>query len=103
MGNVENAKVLDAFRMLIRQSPGDDRAPVVSHYIDLLILQRLDQTKDIFDQFFDAIILDSFRLIAQVITALVRDNDSASCLRKGGYLMNPTAPIFREAMQQQNR
>lgn len=42
------------------------------------------------------------RLIAQVVTALVRRPDSKPVIRQRGDLLTPTVPEFRKSVQQNN-
>ena len=69
------------------------------HEIDLLILQRIDQAQDVFHQTGHVITLYIFWFVAQVIPALVRDNDSASRFYQGGNLLSPPIPEFGDSIK----
>ena len=65
--------------LLQRPLGPDKRAEVMSHQVDLFILQGVDQAKDISCQLLDPIALDPLGLVTQVIAALVRCDDPAAC------------------------
>src|SRR5215216_3088366 len=103
MRNIENSQTLQSFGMFVRQHPYHHRAPVMAHQIDFFVVQRIYQPDNIVHKFSHTIALNSFWLIAQVVSALIGDNDTKSGCGKRWDLIDPAAPGFRKTMQQNDR
>ena len=62
MRNIDDAQPLQSIGMLVSQHPGNSGAPVMAHQVDLLVLECIDQAKNILSQLVETVILDPFGL-----------------------------------------
>ena len=86
-----------------RKNPRDASTPIVTHEVDLFIVQGFDQAKDIVHERGNTVVFFILRLVAQVLAALVRYDDTASRLHQRGDLFPPPIPKFRKAVQENDR
>jgi len=98
MWYIDDPQTVQAFGMFDRQYPGNQRAKVMRDQVDLFIFQCVDQAQDIFCQGLNTIALYPFWLVAQVVSTLIRDNDSTACLDEPRQLPDSATPIFRKAV-----
>jgi hypothetical protein len=100
MWHIDDAQAMQFFGVLDRQHPTDQPAPIMSNQIDLFIVQCLDQTEDIFHQRVNTVSFNPLRLVTQVITALIWNNNSAAHAYEGRDLFSPPIPKLGKPVQQ---
>jgi hypothetical protein len=64
----------------------------------LLFAQGMDEADHVPGQLEDVILLDRLGPVGSAVTPLVRRHHMEACIGKGGQLVSPRVPAFREAM-----
>src|SRR5258708_14459789 len=97
MRDVEDNELGDALRMKQGSAPGDGCAPIMSSEKDFFLAELVGDGDDVGDEFCQGIRGNPRGLAAEVVAALVGDDDAKSSGGQRLDLSMPAIPGFREA------
>ena len=99
MRNVEDDEFGDALRMKQGGAPGHGGAPIMSSEENLLLTELVCDGDDVRDEFSERVSCYSGRFSAEVVAALVGDDNAKSGGGQRLDLLSPAIPKFREAVE----
>ena len=102
MRDIEYGELRDALRMLERGAPGNGGAPIVSGEKDFLLGELIGDGDDVGDELGQSVGCHAGGLAAQVIAALVGDDDAKARRGQRFDLPAPAIPEFREAVEKKH-
>ena len=76
MGHVDNHELGYASRLEKGRAPGDSGAPVMSSKEDFLLTELIGDGNDVGDEFGKSVRRDAGRFAAEIVAALVGNNDA---------------------------
>jgi len=102
MRDIENGELGDALLMKKGGAPGNGGTPIMSGEKDFFLAELIGNGDDVGDQFRDRVRSNAGWFAAEIVAALVGDDDSKS---RGGQRLDlsvPSIPEFREAMEKKD-
>src|SRR5579863_9826800 len=102
MRNVEDGELGDAVGMEERDAPGHGGAPIVPGEEDSLLAELIGDGDDVRDKLRERVRFYARRFAAEVVPALVGDDDAKTGCRERINLFVPGIPEFREAVKKKN-
>ena len=100
MRDVKDGELGDALRIQQSGAPGNGGAPIMSSEKDFFLAEFIGDGDDVGDELRHGIPRDAGGFAAQVVPALVGDDDAKACSRQRLDLPAPTIPKFGESVEQ---
>jgi hypothetical protein len=103
VGNIHRHGFGDVVGIFEQDLPADGRTPVVGEKAGVVVAERIEQSNRIGREFCQPIRIESLGLVAEVVAALVRDDDPVAVLDQCRNLMAPAVPELGKAVETDHR
>ena len=103
MRGIERREPFDAISMARRRPPPYGRAPIVSDDVEGSPAETVGKTDDIRTGPIKIIGGYAFRLVTEIVTTLIGNNDAETGRRKSADVVSPAVPEFWKAMEQKQQ
>ena len=102
MRHIEDRESLEHRRMCLREAPGDDRAPVVTHDRRFLATERAKETGDVADELLHVVGGDALGLVRLVVAPKIGSDAPVPGRGDRLELVPPRPPELRKAVEEDN-